>query len=224
MKSILVLLMVACFPALGVGQTAKTLEDKLLQLSDLEKAIELDENNSDALRLLTILSFDEEVGAKARKIYDPLKDEDRSFRIDCELGYGCLNRKKYKQAVQHFERAYKENQGGDIRFGLAKALLLSGQDVDEARMSELLNFAPHRLTRKTRKEIVGSFFEVRGLYLKKLKRFEEAAAAFEVAFRNYPEDEEIIKQLIEVYMGRNDRQAEAYRRRLKKLHQKNAED
>ena len=81
MKSILVLLMVACFPALGVGQTAKTLEDKLLQLSDLEKAIELDENNSDALRLLTILSFDEEVGAKARKIYDPLKDEDRSLSL-----------------------------------------------------------------------------------------------------------------------------------------------
>ena len=55
------------------------------------------------------------------------------------------------------------------------------------------------LERDVKKAKIGRFFASRGALLRKLRRREEAAAAFEIAIRNSDHNILIIDQLIEIY-------------------------
>ena len=62
---------------------------------------------------------------------------------------------------------------------------------------------------------MADFFASRGFELMKLERYEEAAASFEIVFRNQPNNVVFIDKLIKCYEHlENERQATAYERRL----------
>ena len=207
--------------AISRGREAPT-DVMKLQLSDLAKAIENDEKNDSALQWLTILGDRPEVADEARKIYDPRYDPNTPWVVLSELGHQALRKQDHENAITYFERARKKNPRNpqvlnNLAFAYLKAenrnpeqaLLLVDQAI--TFLATAANF------RDNRQAIVSSFFDTRGVALMQLGRMEEAAAAFEVAFRNRPKSKEIIKNLIITYTGKNERQAEAYRRRLEKL-------
>ena len=207
--------------AISRGREAPT-DVMKLQLSDLAKAIENDEKNDSALQWLTILGDRPEIADEARKIYDPRYDPNTPWVVLSELGHQALRKQDHENAITYFERARKKNPRNpqvlnNLAFAYLKAenrnpeqaLLLVDQAI--TFLATAANF------RDNRQAIVSSFFDTRGVALMQLGRMEEAAAAFEVAFRNRPKSKEIIKNLIITYTGKNERQAEAYRRRLEKL-------
>ena len=75
-----------------------------------------------------------------------------------------------------------------------------------------------RNANSARETKMADFFAVRGFELMKLERYAEAAASFEIAFRNQPNNVVFIDKLIDCYaISGNNRQAEAYERRLAKV-------
>lgn len=209
--------------AVSLGRSAP-LQVKRSQLSDLAKALENDEKNVAALQWLTILGDDEEIAEEARKIYDPRYDPNTPWVVLSELGHQALRKGNHDEAINFFERARKKNpRDPQVLNNLAYAYLQAEDRnpeqalllVDQA-ITYLIN-SPN--IQQNRQAVVSSFFDTRGVALMQLDRWEEAAAAFEVAFRNRPNSKEIIERLIICYEGRNERQAEAYRRRLEKIEQ-----
>ena len=139
-----------------------------------------------------------------------------------ELGHQALRKQDHENAITYFERARKKNpRNPQVLNNLAFAYLKAeNRNPEQALLlvDQAITFlATAANYRDNRQAIVSSFFDTRGVALMQLGRMEEAAAAFEVAFRNRPKSKEIIKNLIITYTGKNERQAEAYRRRLEKL-------
>ena len=132
--------------------------------------------------------------------------------------------KDYDSAITYFERARKKQpRNSQILNNLAYSYLQSPENrnpeqalllVDQA----ISNVNSTKITGKQREDVVASFFDTRGVALMQLSRYKDAAAAFEIAFRNRSTSKEIVERLIECYekLG-NERQAEAYRRRLEKI-------
>ena len=198
-------------------------EIKLQQLSDLANSMENDEKNIAALQWLTILGYSD-VGDQAKKIYDPVYDPNPPWVVLSEQGHYSLKNKEYDDAITHFERARKKQpRNPQILNNLAYSYLLSPENrnpeqalllVDQA----ITNLNNLNLNGKVREEVIASFFDTRGVALMQLDRYKDAAAAFEIAFRNRKDSKEIIERLIECYTSLgNERQAEAYRRRLENL-------
>ena len=196
---------------------------KRMQLTYLANAMENDEKNESALAWLTILGFTS-VGDQAKKIYDPNFDPNPPWIVLSEQGHNALNQKNYDDAITFFERARKKQpRNPQVLNNLAYSYLLSPENrnpeqalllVDQA----ITNIGQSKVTGKKREEVIASFFDTRGVALMQLNRYKDAAAAFEIAFRNRSTSKEIIERLIECYekLG-NEKQAEAYRRRLEKL-------
>ena len=206
-----------------LGRTAD-LAGKRQQLSDLANSIENDEKNESALAWLTILGFSE-IGDQAKKIYDPNFDPNPPWVVLSEQGHHALVVvKDYDSAITYFERARKKQpRNSQILNNLAYSYLQSPENrnpeqalllVDQA----ISNVNSSKITGKQREDVVASFFDTRGVALMQLSRYKDAAAAFEIAFRNRSTSKEIVERLIECYekLG-NERQAEAYRRRLEKI-------
>ena len=65
---------------------------------------------------------------------------------------------------------------------------------------------------------MADFFAARGLELMNAQRYKDAAACFEIAFRNQPNNVVVIDKLINCYeFLENDAQADAYQRRLERV-------
>ena len=209
--------------AISRGRTS-TIDEKRLQLEDLGKALENDEKNQSALQWLTILADNEEIAEEARKIYDPRYDQNTPWIVLSELGHQALRKKLHAEAIQYFQGARKKNpRNPQVLNNLAYAYLQAEDRnpeqalllVDQAITNMVTNSS--NVPQQNLKAMVSSFYDTRGVALMQLGRMEEAAAAFELAFRNRPDSKEIIQRLIECYTGRNEKQAEAYRRLLLKL-------
>jgi Flp pilus assembly protein TadD len=193
-----------------------------LQLSKLAKAIENDRKNYVALQWLTILGFSPEVGEDARKIYDPRYDANAPANVLSEMGLQALNRKEIEDSILYFERARKKNpKDPQVLNNLAYAYLQSENKNPEQALllvDQALTYIRNMgsgASNQQRQQFVSSFMDTRGTALMQLGRMEEAAAALEIAFRNRNDSTEIIQNLIKCYEATgNDRQAEAYRRRL----------
>ena len=197
------------------------------QLSDLSKAIENDSKNVAALQWLTILGFSPAVGEDARKIYDPRYDPNTPWVVLSELGHQALGNEDIENAIIFFERARKKNpRNPQVLNNLAFAYLQSDNKNPEQALllvDQAITYINNRNLGAQREEIISSFFDTRGVALMQLNRMEEAAAALEIAFRSRPNSTEIIEHLIECYVATgNERQAEAYRRRLEQLKKEEA--
>ena len=207
--------------AISLGRSA-TLEEQKQQLSDLAKAIENDTKNENALRWLTFLGTISEIGAEAKKIYDPELDPNVPWIVLSELGVNALINKEYEKAIVYFERARKKNpRHPELLNNLAYAYLeAKNQNAEQALL--LVDQAVSILNKQARgrisPDLIASFYDTRGEALKQLKRFEDAIASFEIAYKNRPDDKDILQNLIDsCELAGDSRQAETFRRRLEKL-------
>lgn len=208
--------------AISQGRTSP-LPVRRSQLSDLAKAIENDEKNESALQWLTVLGDDEEIAEEARKIYDPRYDPNIPSVVLSELGRQALRKADFEEAIKFFERARKKNpRNPEVLNNLAYAYLqIEDRNPEHALLliDQAITFLANSNLQQNRQAFISSFFDTRGVALMQLDRMQEAAAAFEVAFRNRPKSKEILNRLIKTLEGRDERQAEVYRRRLAKIEQ-----
>ena len=68
---------------------------------------------------------------------------------------------------------------------------------------------------------VSHFFHTRGEALMQMDRMVEAAGSFEMAIQERPKNEAILAQLEICYRGRDEKQADVYKRRLEQVQAEN---
>lgn len=192
------------------------------QLSDLAKAIENDPKNMAALQWLTILGTNPELRAEVEKIYNPKYDPNVPWIVLSELGHDALRREAHSEAITFFEQSRKKNpRNPEVLNNLAYSYLEAGQNPEQALLlvdQAISNLSKRDLKGRNVAGVIASFYDTRGVALMQLERYEEATAAFEVAFKNRPKDQEILVNLVNCYDKRGlERQAETLRRRLDTL-------
>lgn len=193
------------------------------QLSDLQKSLENDRKNEEAMQWLTILGTSPYIGDEARKIYDPQYDPNTPWVVLSELGHAALAKEDYENAITYFERARKKKPNNPMVLNnLAFSYLVApdARNPDQALLlvdQAILNVKNLELGNK-REEIISSFFDTRGEALIQLNRMKDAAASLEIAFRARPDSVEILEKLLKCYNATGNKlQAEQIRRRLEKL-------
>lgn len=194
-----------------------------LQLNDLAKALENDEQNSSAKQWLTILSKSE-IGELVRKTYDPDNDQNASWIVLSELGNQAMQSKDYDNAVKYFQRVQKLRPTNPQALNnLAYAYLVS--DTPNAEQALLLVDQAIAgligMNLSNNKAVIASFYDTRGVALMQLDRKKEAADALEIAVSNRPENIATLKKLINCYESFNEKRAEEYRQKLKKIESAN---
>lgn len=203
----------------------QSLEIQKSQLSDLAKAVENDAKNNDALRFITYLGGIPTTSADAKKIYDPKFDPNAPWIVLSELGVTALRDKEHEKAIGYFEESRKKNpRNPEVLNNLAFAYLKAeNQDAERALLlvDQAINILKKQQASRNRNVLAmlaASFYDTRGVALKQLNRYEEAIAAFEIAFKNRPNDKDILQNLIEsCELSGDKRQAETFRRRLEKI-------
>ena len=209
--------------AISLGRD-QPLDVQKSQLSDLAKAVENDAKNEEALRFLTYLGGNPEISADAKKIYDPQFDPNVPWIVLSELGVISLRNEDFEKAISSFEQARKKNpRNPELLNNLAFAYLRAeNQNAEQALflVDQALNILSKQRnrSRSVLALLAASFYDTRGVALKQLGRFEEAIAAFEIAFKNRPDDKDILQNLIDCCdLNGDKRSAETFRRRLEKI-------
>lgn len=190
------------------------------QLEILNKALILNPNNSLVLRAITELAnSDTPIAADARRLYDPFNDPNAPASVLNELGAKALNEAKYGEAIEYFEQALRLNRDdGPLKNNLAYAYLLC-EDRQPDRAYQLVQEAIRDLPKVRDPGIRASYssfyHDTLGNALLQLERPGDAVVAFEIALRERPKNEKILKGLITAYerLG-NAEQAAIFQKRL----------
>lgn len=202
--------------------TQRVSVDEGKQLELLKRAIQFNPKNARALQLIArIAASDSEFAEEAKKIYDPEKHEDAPAEVLNEMGSQSLRSEKYDLAIKYFELARRKSPNDpQVLNNLAYTYLVC-ENKNPDRALQLVNQAIRAIARVTnsesRRTLASHFFDTKGRALMQMDRMDEAAAALEMAMQVRPENKDILEALIRCYEGRDDLQAEVYRKRLEEL-------
>ena len=213
--------------AASVG--SKDVNAQRQQLDLIKRGLSYGMNDPRALQMVARLTAGEgEIAEEARAIYDPEKHDDAPAAVLNEMGTQALNSKRYNPAIRYFELARRKAPKDPIILNNLAYTYLVCENKNPDRALNLVNQAirvlPQIPDESQRKKMESSFFDTRGNALMQMNRLDEAAAAFELALRERPNEQKILKQLVKCYEGRDDRQAEVYRRRIAALGDKGTSD
>ena len=178
-----------------------------------------DNQSVETLRWLTFLSTgsNAKISEKARKIYDGRNDPNAPGVVSTELGAYSLQIKDFENAIKYFEDARtKSPRDPRVLNNLAYAYL-KAENRNPERALLLIDQALTFLPANAQKLVLSHFHHTRGEALLQLNRLVDAAASFEAALQERPDNEEILESLMKIYEGRDERQVEVYRRRLVKV-------
>ena len=144
-----------------------------LQLSDLKKAFENDDENDSAKQWLTILDGKPEIGEEAREVYDHRRDPNASWVVLSEIGNQSLKNKDYENAVRYFELVkIKQPHSPQALNNLAYAYLVSDNSNAEQALQLVDQAIAYQINRpnkdKNHQIIMSSFFDTRGVALMQL--------------------------------------------------------
>ena len=180
-----------------------SIDDKK-RLEFLKKAFELNEGNADVKRRLTRLGFEgdnAEVKKEAVSIYDALADFDAPGIVLNEIGSDALSREDYGTALRYYEMARKKSpQNPDILNNLAYAYIV-GDQPNPRRALTLVDEAIRRIPSDSAeaRNYWTHLRDTRGQALMHLDKWTEAAAEFELALKDRPENQKILESLIKCY-------------------------
>lgn len=209
-----------------VDNDTATNEAKELDL--LAKALELDPKYARAQQLVARISAgDSALAEEAKKIYNPEEHDDAPSAVLNEMGSRSLQNEKYDLAIKYFELARRKSPNDpNILNNLAFTYLVC-ENKNPDRALQLVNQAIRHLSTVTdpnqQRMLASHFYDTRGRALMQMNRMDEAAAALEMAMQIRPDNEEILKALIQCYEGRDDLQAEVYQKRLEELQKQNGD-
>lgn len=196
------------------------------QLDYLQKSMKYDDSSVETLRWLAYLgnSPNSEISEKARKVYDAKNDQNAPGAVYSEIGAYALATKDFETAIEYFEKARKKSpRDPRVLNNLAYAYLKAENRNPERALllvDQALTFIQN-LNAQARTAYVSHFFHTRGEALMQLDRMIDAAAAFEMAIQERPNNESILAQLETCYRGRDERQADVYKRRLEQVRAEN---
>ena len=197
------------------------------QLELIKKGMGYGLNDPKALQMVARLTAaDSEIAAEAKAIYDPEKQDDAPPAVLNEMGGQALSSGRYNEAIRYFELARRKRPRDAIVLNNLAYAYLVCENKNPDRALNLVNQAIRVLgelpASDQRDDMESSFHDTRGNALMQMNRLDEAAAAFELAMQHRPEEKKILESLIKCYEGRDDRQAEVYRRRLAALNENNS--
>jgi tetratricopeptide (TPR) repeat protein len=206
----------------------KTTANEAKQLELLAKALELDPKYARAQQLVARISAgDSPLAEEARKIYNPEEHDDAPPEVLNEMGSRSLQNEKYDLAIKYFELARRKSPNDpNVLNNLAFTYLVC-ENKNPDRALQLVNQAIRQLSAvgdpNQQRMLASHFYDTRGRALMQMNRMDEAAAALEMAMQIRPDNEEILTALIKCYEGRDDLQAEVYRKQLEELKKSNGD-
>lgn len=162
-----------------------------------------------------------DISKLARGHYDANKDKDASAVVQNELGTQALSRKQYQKAIGYFESAIsKAPRSPHMLNNLAYTYLVCEKKNPARALSlvdrALANFNP---TSDQMRKRLSNFRDTRGLAMMQLNRLDEAAAEFEIALADRPNNVRILKNLVKCYDD-NGLDSSSWQERLDQLKKK----
>lgn len=211
--------------AAATGGRAGDAQEQAQQLDYLQKSMKYDDGSVDTLRWLAFLGNSPvtAVSEKARKIYDARNDQNAPGAVSSELGAYALATKNFEEAIKHFENARKKAPRDPRVLNNLAYAYLKAEDRNPERALLLIDQAltfVSSMAEQARRVYQSHFFHTRGEALLQLDRLTEAAAAFEIAIQDRPDNEDILEKLIKCYEGRDEKLQEVYKRRLESVRAK----
>ena len=222
-------LLTTCYTFWAAAVGNETLDTEREQLDLLKKALKLDMNNPRALQLIARISAgNSPLAEEAKRVYDPEKHDDAPSQVLNEMGSKALLNEQYDRAIKYFELARRKSPDDpQILNNLAYTYLVC-ENKNPDRALTLVNQAIRRVqqipSKKQQLELISHFRDTQGRALMQMNRMDEAAAALEMAAQLRPENQKILEALIQCYEGRDNLQADIYRRRLERLREKGNEN
>jgi tetratricopeptide (TPR) repeat protein len=208
----------------SVGSNDPDAEKKRLEL--MKKAYQLNPRNSAVMRQLTRMgvSDDPEVAREATSIYNGLTDPDAPASVLNEIGSQALSRSDHVAALRYFEMArQKAPKNPEILNNLAYTYIVS-EDPNPKRGLTLITEALGRLPNTIESRRYLTFFrDTRGQALMQLNKWTEAAADFEFALIDRPNNKKILEALIQCYRA-NGLDPTPYVERLRAANENDSED
>lgn len=200
------------------------------QLEYLKLAYEYNSTNPLLLRMITnlVMTREAEVSDRARAIYNPSDDQDPPVGVLIELGMQSLSLSKYEDALKYFERAKKKNPPDlepdpEVLNNLAYTYVVG--DRRDPRHSLTLIDEAIRIVQKSpnAKKYLTHFYDTRGIALMQLNRWNDATAAFTLAYDERPNNTSIVESLIKCNEA-NGIDAGPWIRRLEEIRKAEAAD
>ncbi len=142
-----------------------------------------------------------QIAASAKLIYDPSNLKDLNSLVLNELGSQALGLKQYEKAISYFEAARQRSpKSPDILNNLSYTYLV----CDEPNPNRALKLVDQALrffrpTTLEARKLRSHFHDTRGLAMMQLNRLDEAAADFEIALSERPDNEKILNNLVDCY-------------------------
>ena len=172
------------------------------RLEKYKKAFEYNPGNKMLLRQLTRLSVSEDaqVAEEAIRRYNGAVDPDAPSGVLNELGSQALSRKDYDGALRLFELARKKApRDPEILNNLAYTYVVC-DDSNPKRGLTLVDEALRNLPNTVDSRAYLTYFrDTRGQALMQLNRWTDAAAEFEKALVDRPDNTKILESIIECY-------------------------
>lgn len=187
------------------------------RLEFFKKAFKHNRNNPEVLRQLTRLSVSDNstVATEAITIYNAALEHDAPASVLNEIGSQALARSDYDSALRFFEMARKKSpRNPEILNNLAYTYIV-GDEPNPDRGLTLIDEALRRLPKNAQSKKYLTFFrDTRGQALMQLNHWTEAAAEFEIALLDRPNNKGILEALVKCYRA-NGLDPSAYVERLR---------
>ena len=160
---------------------------------------------------------DAKLAEAAREVYDPTRDPNAPASVLNALGSNALASNEYDEAIRYYELARKKAPNNAAILNNLAFAYLECDTPNPERALKLVDEAIRSLQGNPgAKTARSNFYDTRGTALMQMNRMTEAAAAFEIAIQDRPNNRRILESLVKCYEG-NNLSPGIYLERLRKL-------